>query len=139
MMHNKRKFVLLSIIVLILSVVVVFILLSMHQPPNTDKQSVEDNTSHIIAQSDKPFYIEIPSTPATGYQWQADFDSKALKLVNVEFKQTQNQGIVGATEIQVFEFQPLAKQDSVVTLQYVRPWEKDVPAADTKIYKIFVK
>ena len=140
-MTNKKKLVILSFILLTLSVVAFFVLYNLNKQLISKNKGSSQNltTNKIIAVFDKPFYIELTANISTGYQWQADFDTKILKLNNTGFAQPKDTEKVGTEEIQTFEFQALEKGDTSVTFRYVRPWEADTQPTDTKQFDITIQ
>jgi len=71
----------------------------------------------------------LPSNPTTGYGWQIkSIDSTVIKPVGKPVFEKPSSNAVGAPGFQVFQFQGVARGQSVVTMVYVRPWEKTKPA-----------
>lgn len=140
-MANKKKLIILSLILLILSIVAFFVLYNLNKQLINKKTVSSENlaTNKIIAAFDKPFYIELTANISTGYQWQADFDTKILKLNNTSFSQPQNTEKVGTEEIQTLEFQALEKGDTAITFRYVKPWEVNTPPVETKKYDVSIR
>ncbi len=140
-MGNKKKFVILLLILLILVAGVIYLFLRLGKQTSDKKSETAQNSNinKIIAVLDKPFYVDLPANPSTGYQWQADFDTKLIKLNNTSFSQANNPNIVGSEVTQTFEFQPLEKTDTTITFRYVRPWEINTPPAETKLYNIIIQ
>lgn len=139
-LNNKKKFLILSIVLILLAVGVFFVFSNLKKSSQIQSENTQNtNISSVTAVMDKPFYIELSANPSTGYQWQADFDTTLLKLNKTDFTQNTNQDIVGAEVTQVFEFQILQKRDSSISFRYVRPWETNAVASDTKTYQVIVK
>jgi predicted secreted protein len=139
-MKNKKKFIILSSILVILAVGAFFIFYNLKKASTVPTEDTQDsNISYVTTTMDKPFYVELKANPSTGYQWQADFDTTLVKLNKADFAQNTNTNVVGAEVNQIFEFQILQKKDTTITFRYVRPWEVNGVASDTKTYKIIVK
>lgn len=139
-MVNKKKYIIVSVIVLILFSISFFILRTFSRSTANQPQSANNSsTNYVLARSDKPFYIEIPASPSTGHQWQADFDSKILKLINSDFQQKKKVNTNDTEVVQVFEFQPLVKENTTINFKYVRPWEENASPTDTKTYQVTIQ
>lgn len=139
-MKSKKKFIILSCVLTVLAIGAFFVIYNLKKAGTLVSETTQDsNVSYVTAVMDKPFYIELKANPSTGYQWQADFDTSLLKLNKTDFTQGSNTDVVGAEVNQTFEFQILEKGDTSITFRYVRPWEANGAASDTKTYKIIVK
>lgn len=138
---NKKRLVVMSLILLVLGIVAIIILGSINRSLQVEKRGSAQNEDYdlIIASVEKPFYVDLTVNISTGYQWQANFDTELLKLNNVSFKQKVNGDQVGQEQVQLFEFQPLTKAETSIIFQYVKPWETDTTPSDTKTYKITIK
>ncbi len=137
---DKKKFIVLISILLLLSLGVIFVLYSINNNlKNKQVNTTQSDTNKVIVVLDKPFYIDLTANPSTGYQWQADFDTKILKLNKTDYTQPKDNSIVGSEVTQTFEFQPLEKTNTTITFRYVRPWETDTPPTETKSYDITIQ
>lgn len=137
---DKKKLTILSAILLILGILTVIVLYNINSNirSKTTHTPKELDVSKIIALSDSPFYLELPYNPSTGYQWQADFDTKILKLNNLSYRKQSTKDKTGTEEVQIFEFFPLEKGNTEINLRYVRPWEPDTPPQQTKNYEVVI-
>jgi len=138
---NKKKFTLLLSTLLLLSLGVISLLFTINKSIKNKQTDLtnQSGSDKVIALSDKPFYIELTANPSTGYQWQADFDTKVLKLNKVDYAQPKDTNAVGSEVAQTFEFQPLEKTNTSITFKYVRPWETDTPPTGTKSYNVVIQ
>ncbi len=86
------------------------------------------------------FAITLRSNPTTGYQWQIAglSDADIVKLVGSEYKGPEAER-VGAGGEEVWTFQATSQGETAVSLEYVRPWEKDVPPAEARIFTVLVR
>jgi inhibitor of cysteine peptidase len=94
----------------------------------------------IDAQVNRNFTITLPSNPTTGYQWQLarPLNNKMIKLIGSEYI-AEDTGLVGSGGKQVWKFRALKAGSAAIALKYVRPSEKNVPAASEKIFIIVIK
>lgn len=128
MMTSKKKLIIIASVLLIMILGAVFILVGLKNEADKISLNTLSDTGKIVAVLEKPFFLERAATPSTGYQWQADFDTKTVKLIGTTFSEAKDPNIVGGEVIQTFEFQPLEKGETTVKLRYVRPWEDTAPA-----------
>lgn len=71
----------------------------------------------------------LPSNPTTGYSWQIkSVDSAVIKPVGKPVYEKPSSKAMGASGSEVFQFRGVARGQTVVTMVYVRPWEKTKPA-----------
>jgi inhibitor of cysteine peptidase len=106
------------------------------------ESSIPPSSLQIYTGDQFVFYIE--SNPSTGYTWQmaSGIDESVVKLSSQELiqpPQTTTPPIVGAPGQQKFTFTAVAKGQTIITLNYARPWEKDVPPAKTQVINATVK
>jgi inhibitor of cysteine peptidase len=106
------------------------------QPTPEEKTKAEI----IVAKEGEDFSIVLGSNFSTGYQWQFDYDSAYIELVDKKFEQAPHEpGMVGFGETGTYIFKGLKKGITQITATYLRPWEKDTPPMETKIYKVTIK
>ena len=136
-MFKKKKFI---IILLLLLVFIVLLLIAATTSRNSKKTPPQGNSSTqvIISDSQKNFFVELPANPSTGYQWQVDFDTKLIKLINTSFSQAVGKEVAGQEQVQTFEFQPLEKGKTSITFRYVRPWETSTPPSEVKNFEVTI-
>ncbi|MGZ8898072.1 MAG: protease inhibitor I42 family protein, partial [Halobacteriota archaeon] len=83
------------------------------------------NVTHrqpMTAAQGQNFTITLRSNPSTGYHWEPQFDSTALKLTDSVFVSDPNpHNLVGVPGSQVFTFQGLAKGTTTTTFNNVSP------------------
>lgn len=94
----------------------------------------------IEVQVGQEFAITLGSNPTTGYRWQLaePLDESRLKLVGSEYKAPETER-VGAGGREVWTFKAVGAGKTSIALRYVRPWEKDVPPAETRTFVIVVR
>ena len=68
------------------------------------------------------FTIVLSSNPTTGYEWNSGYDSQYIKLVNKEY-QHDYPIRTGSGGEDIFTFKAIKSGDTIITLNYQRPWE----------------
>lgn len=86
------------------------------------------------------FTITLRTSPTTGYQWQFVIppDEKMLSLINSEYIPYKTKR-VGAEGKQIWTFKALKAGEVIISLKYVRPWEKDIAPQKEASFKIIIK
>lgn len=135
----------LVILVLLAALVVPFVLsgCSSQSPatsnPMMTRMPVYNDSGVINIGVNGEFIIQLETNPSTGYDWQKNFDSSYLTLVESDFEQTPgSEGRLGAGGTQYFRFKALKAGETKIGLAYARSWENRVPA-DTKEFTIKIK
>jgi len=84
--------------------------------------------------------IEIAANHTTGYSWQLaePLNEKVLKVEYWYYKQP-NTKMLGAGGTEVWTFRAMGEGKTNLKFEYVRPWEKNVPAIKIKEYLVEVK
>ena len=84
--------------------------------------------------------VELSSNPTTGYQWNVLGDPVPLKFVKSDYAtDPQAAGRMGAGGTQTLRFAAKSSGKVELKLEYIRPWEKDVPPEKTFSATIVVK
>ena len=81
--------------------------------------------------------IELKGNPSTGYTWEAVLASENIVEISKNVKYLGSEGMVGAPSMFYFSVSSLAAGNTVLTLEYKRPWEEKAPL-ETKVYNINV-
>ena len=81
--------------------------------------------------------IELKGNPSTGYTWEAVLSSENVVIVSKEVKYLGSEGMVGAPSMFYFTVSSLSSGNTVLTLEYKRPWEEKSPL-ETKVYNVNV-
>ncbi len=86
------------------------------------------------------FAITLKSNPTTGYRWRfaEPLDREILELVGSEFE-GPGAGFVGAGGEEVWTFRAMRQGKTVVSLEYVRPWEKGTPPAEIRTFTVLIR
>ena len=84
------------------------------------------------------FAIRMESNPTTGYGWQLSkaLDNK-ISLVTNAFIPPDSK-LCGAGGHEVWTFKAIEQGQAEISMQYVRPWEKD-QSARTNVFTVIVK
>lgn len=87
------------------------------------------------------FIIRLESNPTTGYSWAlAKPESDIVEQVSKVYEPSNtSENIVGSGGTEVWTFKAKAKGQIILTFQYIRPWEKDIPPIKEETYSIIVK
>ena len=88
---------------------------------------------------DKEFVIALGSNPTTGYRWQASYDEAMIELVESKYEpgKQAKEGAVGAGGVEYFTFKALKQGQTGITLDYLRPWEKE--SIEQKAFTVDIK
>ena len=81
--------------------------------------------------------IELKGNPSTGYTWEAVLASENIVEISKNVKYLGAKGMVGAPSMFYFTVRSLSVGNTVLTLEYKRPWEEK-EALEKKIYNITV-
>ena len=81
--------------------------------------------------------IELKGNPSTGYTWEASLSSENIVTVSKDVKYLGAKGMVGAPSMFYFTVRSLTTGNTVLTLEYKRPWEQKEPL-EKKIFTIDV-
>lgn len=89
----------------------------------------------------KTFTIQLVSNASTGYSWKVMSNSKpkVVKFVKSVYAAAATTKVIGAPGHETLSFKALAKGTAVITLGYVRPWEKGVKPVQTVKLTVVVK
>lgn len=85
------------------------------------------------------FAIVLESNRTTGYGWQYYSPGNAgiVKLLGIEYRASATK-LVGSGGREVLIFEAVGKGKSEISLNYARPWEKDIPPAKSVTFKVNV-
>ena len=107
----------------------------------TQTQPIETQDGEIVeVKSGEDFAITLEANPTTGYQWEVDFNSNFIQLIDREYiPNSSPPGLVGSGGQEAFDFLALKPGKTDITFSYQREWEQGVPPIEKKIYKIIIK
>jgi inhibitor of cysteine peptidase len=94
----------------------------------------------ITAEPGKTFTLTLDSNPTTGYRWELanPVDEKHVKLISSEYHRGSTQ-LMGAGGKEIWTFKAAAEGNTKIHLKYVRPWETNMPPAQTTNFLVAVK
>jgi inhibitor of cysteine peptidase len=111
------------------------------EKPMTDETHSEKENlqGQIEVTVSRDFSITLASNPTTGYQWElADpLDEAVVKLVSREYKGPETK-LIGAGGQEIWTFRAVSRGQTLISLKYVRPWEKGVAPDKTASYTVIV-
>lgn len=81
--------------------------------------------------------IELKGNPSTGYTWEAVLSDENVVEVSKDVKYLGAKGMVGAPSMFYFTVRSVSVGNTVLTLEYKRPWEEKEPI-EKKVYNITV-
>ena len=93
--------------------------------------------NHCNVQQGKTIEIKLESNPTTGYGWilSDDYDKNIISLISTEYKQSSSgENLVGAGGYEYFYFKAGSRGETVLVLNYARPWEEGTDPID--VFKI---
>lgn len=104
-----------------------------------DKPGVNQK-SVIQVKSGKEFIIILDTNRTTGYQWQLanSLDSNFITVVGLRYIPPESK-LMGAPGKDEWTFKAFKPGKVKITFHYVRPWEKNKPAAKVKVFDIIIK
>lgn len=81
--------------------------------------------------------IELKGNPSTGYTWETVLSDENIVEVSKDVKYLGAKGMEGAPSMFYFTVRSVSAGNTVLTLEYKRPWEEKAPL-ETKVYNITV-
>ncbi|MBU0548075.1 MAG: protease inhibitor I42 family protein [Candidatus Omnitrophica bacterium] len=84
--------------------------------------------------------IALNANPTTGFSWRlvSISDKNVLEFVKKEFFSAKEK-LAGVGGVEKWSFKTLKSGQATIILEYIREWEKDVPAAKREEFSVFVK
>jgi len=106
----------------------------------------EDETADLDGQkievgNDNNFSVVLEANPTTGYQWELDFDSDYIQLVDKKYAidwQGPDLPPPGTGGHETFNFLALKPGKTELVFSYLRSWEEE-PPIEKKVYEIIIK
>ena len=92
----------------------------------------------VETKNNESFSVVLEANPTTGYQWELDFDSDYIQLLDTEYVPTSPE-LIGSGGQETFNFLALKSGKTEITFSYLRVWEKDKPPIKKKFYEIIIK
>jgi len=93
----------------------------------------------IVTQAGKRFAVTLDANATTGFRWRLarPLDTHVVRLVGSEYR-APDVHRAGAGGKEVWTFEAVAPGRTIIAFEYVRPWEKDVPPARTRVVPVTV-
>jgi inhibitor of cysteine peptidase len=126
----------------ILSAIILYtVILSGCNNKQTASIKLADDSGNIEVKTGESFMIKLESNPTTGYSWSlVKPESDIIKKIDDVYKPTKTAGnIVGSGGTEEWTFKAIAKGQTKLVFQYIRPWEKDKQPEKESIYTIIIK
>ncbi len=107
-------------------------------PLNQSTSPISTNAT-LSVKTNEQFYITLSSNPSTGYEWQVASVSNPdmVRFVDSQYIRPESE-LVGAPGKQVLTFNALQEGSATIQLEYVRPWETDVPPVSVYVAEVMV-
>ncbi len=87
----------------------------------------------------KSFTIKLPSNPTTGYNWNMKCKEKnKITLEAYEYHPSRS-NLTGSGGVEQWRFKAVQKGKAIVHFSYARPWEKNIPPVDHKVFNVMIK
>jgi inhibitor of cysteine peptidase len=85
------------------------------------------------------FTITLPSNPTTGYRWQLaqPLDKRIVSEAGHEY-QPDKPARIGSGGQEVWTFRASGMGRTVISMQYIRPWETGKPPVNSGIFTVIV-
>lgn len=102
--------------------------------------AAESKPTELETVAGKKFTFSFKSNPTTGYSWAVAPlpEGAAVKFVEKKYERP-NAGMIGAGGKEIWTFEAVKSGKAEITFKYARPWEKDKPPAETRVFSVTVK
>ncbi len=103
-------------------------------------EKFKSSVNKISIASGRKFSVTFVSNKTTGYGWQVagPFDRNVLELKTSAYIPSRA-NLAGADGNEVWTFKALRPGSCVIHFEYVRPWEKNTPPAESKDITIVIR
>lgn len=88
------------------------------------------------------FVIKISANPTTGYGWTlkpSPNETVVVLVTNRYIQKRTGTRRVGVGGHELWTFEAIGRGQAVISMNYARPWEKDVPPIRTNVFTVIVK
>lgn len=92
----------------------------------------------VALKTGEELLIALPSNPTTGYAWTATISNAAVIRGEGSSYLAPGGSRMGAGGTQILAFETGTAGSATITVQYRRPWEKNVKAAKTMTFSVSV-
>ena len=101
-----------------------------------------DNGKNISLKNGETFYLKLKENPTTGYSWELNLSQGLTNVSNnyypPESSKNNEQPIVGAGGVHIWEIKAVAEGSQQVKGRYKRPWENITGTEDNFTLKVEV-
>jgi len=99
-----------------------------------------DPSKAIEITRDSNVRIVLESNRTTGFEWQLKASPAAdvLEFIGSEYIAGDSE-VLGSEGKEIWRFRAVGIGKTSVSLEYARPWEKDIPPAKTREFSVIVK
>lgn len=124
---------------LLMTLVLIFVLSLLGAGCRKTRPVFKDSSKLIKVEVEQEFDIVLKSNATTGYKWKLakPLDKKILELVESEYK-APDDSVPGKGGEEVWTFRGVGKGKTLISLKYVRPWEKKKAPEKTEIFGVMV-
>ncbi len=102
----------------------------------------KNNGDNLNIKTGDTISIKLESNITTGFKWDLSQETNlsVISLVSSEYSEKESkENLVGGGGFETFNFKALSPGSTIITLNYIRPWEKNVPPEKTFELNITVK
>jgi inhibitor of cysteine peptidase len=137
--YMKKKIWILAA-VLVIAAIAIGTTFAMADTSSTPALTAADSDKQITLNAGDSLILTLDSNPSTGFSWSNASISKVsvIKEMSREFKEPDSK-LMGASGQDIWTFKALEKGTSTISMNYSRPWEKDVAPIATFNVTIVVK
>lgn len=97
----------------------------------------DDNNKKINIEEGQTLIVKLKYTSGTGYDWNiTKIDANLLEPVGEPTFEIAVENMPGSAGSQIFQFKAKSTGATVLQLDYLRPWEKNKPSAETYLINI---
>lgn len=99
---------------------------------------IDSGEQKIETETGRTFSMTQEANPTTGFQWELDFDSSYVQLIDREYVSGSKEPMPGTGGYETFNFLALKPGTTEIRFSYLRSWETEEPAK-LVIYEITIK
>lgn len=85
------------------------------------------------------FSIELEANATTGYQWQLanPLNNSIIELLSTEYRVSEK-ALAGAGCKEIWKFRVVDQGETIISMKYIRPWEKDIPPVRNVHFRVVI-
>ena len=108
---------------------------AMSADPIITEVTEKDNGRELVVPRESVLEVKLETSLGTGYGWEvAKIDTDLLEPLGDSIVPASAEVLLGGKEIHIFRYKAQAVGDTILRMQYLRRWEKEV--SPLKIYQI---